>query len=67
MLGYSKNDLFNQNINRIQPKCYSDFHDEVLKGYLEKAESRNIGIERLVFPITKNGYIRAFYLMIKVQ
>ena len=66
VLGYTKNDICNQNINRIQPKCYADYHDEIVREYLERAESKSVGVERLVFPQSKSGYIISCNLMIKV-
>ena len=66
VLGYTKNEILGQNISRIQPKCYADYHDNILRTYLENAESKNIGVERLILPQAKNGYVVGCSLMVKV-
>jgi len=48
ILGYSKNDIQEQNISRIMPKVYADLHDGFMRNYLETSEPKVIGIERLV-------------------
>ena len=66
ILGYSKNDIISQNISRIMPKVYADLHDGFMRCYLETSESKIIGLERLVFPQNKQGYLIPSTLMIKV-
>ena len=48
------------------PKVYADLHDGFMRNYLETSESRVIGMERVVFPQNKNGYLVPCTLMIKV-
>jgi len=66
ILGYSKNDIISQNISRIMPKIYADLHDGFMRSYLETSESKIIGLERLVLPQNKQGYLVTCTLMIKV-
>jgi len=66
LLGYSKVEMIGQNINHIMPKALGDEHDSIMKNYFETAKDKAIGVERIVFPVTKWGYIVPCSLMIKV-
>jgi PAS domain S-box-containing protein len=66
ILGYSKSDVLNQNINKIMPKVYADIHDSFMRRYFETSEAKLIGSERLVFPVNKQGYIVPCSLMVKI-
>jgi len=66
ILNFSKTDLIGQNISRIMPKVIADLHDGFMRNYFETSEAKVIGIERIVFPVNKNGYIVPCTLMIKV-
>lgn len=66
LLGFAKNELIGKNITEIQPKIYADLHDGIMRAYFEYAEGTVFGMERVVFPITKNGYIVPCSLMVKV-
>ena len=48
------------------PKAYADLHDGFIRSYLETSESKIIGLERLVLPQNKQGYLVPCTLMIKV-
>lgn len=50
------------------PKIIADIHDSLLKNYFESSESKIVGtgMERIVYPQNKNGYIIPCTLMIKV-
>lgn len=48
------------------PKVYADLHDGFMRSYLETSESKIIGLERLVLPQNKQGYLVPSTLMIKV-
>ena len=48
------------------PKVYADLHDGFMRSYLETSESKIIGLERLVLPQNKQGYLVPCTLMIKV-
>jgi len=66
ILGFSKADLIGQNVNRIIPKYLAEIHDGLMRSYFETSESKVLGLERLVFPLTKKGYVVPCTLMIKV-
>ena len=66
ILGFSKPDLIGQNISRIIPKIIGDLHDGFMKNYFETSDSKVIGVERVVFPLNKEGYVVPCSLMIKV-
>jgi len=66
ILGFSKADLIGQNVNRIIPKYLAEIHDGLMRNYFETSESKVLGLERLVFPLTKKGYVVPCTLMIKV-
>jgi len=44
VLGFSKNDIIDQNIKRIMPQVYSDLHDDFVKNYLETSQPKVIGV-----------------------
>lgn len=48
------------------PKVYADFHDKFINNYFETSQERVIGVDRIVFPQTKQGYITPCTLLIKV-
>jgi PAS domain S-box-containing protein len=66
VLGFSKSELFGQNVTRIQPKIFADFHDGLMKNYFETSVAKIVGLERLIFPVNKNSYMVPCSLMIKV-
>ena len=66
LLGFSKTEMLGQNINHLMPKALADEHDSIMKNYFETAKNKAIGIERVVFPVTKQGYLIPCTLMIKV-
>lgn len=66
ILGFTKSEIIGQNISKIQPKVYADIHDTLMRNYFETSESRIIGVERVVFPINKRGYLVPCTLMIKI-
>ncbi|KAL4466115.1 hypothetical protein ABPG74_004352 [Tetrahymena malaccensis] len=66
LLGYSKNDVIGQNINKLMPKVYGDIHDGLFHRYLETSQPKVIGIERTVMCLNKNGYIIPTSIMVKV-
>jgi len=66
ILNFSKSDLIGQNISKIMPKVYADIHDSLMRNYFETSQSKIIGIERIVFPVNKGGYLVPCTLMIKI-
>jgi hypothetical protein len=48
------------------PKAIADLHDGFMRNYFETSEAKVIGIERVVFPVNKSGYVVPCTLMIKV-
>lgn len=66
ILGFAKADLIGQNVNRIIPKYLSELHDTLMRNYFETSESKVMGVERFVFPLSKKGYVVPCTLMIKV-
>lgn len=65
ILQFSTNELIGQNISKIMPKILGDSHDEFIQAYFENPISRVMGIERLLFPINKAGFIVPCTLFIK--
>jgi len=43
ILNFSKNDIVDQNCNRIMPKVYADLHDGFMRHYLETSEAKVVG------------------------
>lgn len=48
------------------PKVYADFHDKFINNYFETSQDKVIGIDRIVYPQNKQGYIVPCTLLIKV-
>jgi len=66
ILGFTKNDVIGQRVNRLMPKIYSDMHDGFMKRFLETSESKIMGIERIIMAQNKDGYkmiIYVFYVL----
>ncbi|EGR33954.1 PAS domain S-box family protein, partial [Ichthyophthirius multifiliis] len=67
LLGFSKNELLEQNIQKIMPKIYGDFHNSFILQYLNTSVSKIMGKEdRIVMFLDKKGYIIPCILMVKV-
>eukprot|EP00331_Platyophrya_macrostoma_P019490 CAMPEP_0176470080 /NCGR_PEP_ID=MMETSP0127-20121128/40245_1 /TAXON_ID=938130 /ORGANISM="Platyophrya macrostoma, Strain WH" /LENGTH=784 /DNA_ID=CAMNT_0017864311 /DNA_START=1009 /DNA_END=3359 /DNA_ORIENTATION=- len=66
IFGITKSDIIGQNITEIIPKVIANIHDNFMHNYFETSDPKVIGIERIVFPITKAGYIIPCSLMIKI-
>jgi len=66
ILGYTKTELLGQNIVYIMPRFFSEIHDGFMRNYFESSDAKVIAIERVVFPLDKNGYIMPCTLMAKI-
>lgn len=66
ILGFTKSDLIGQAISRIMPKAIADIHENLMRRYFETSEAKVIGLERIIFPVDKSGYIVPCSLMIKI-
>lgn len=66
MLGFMKNDLIGQNVNKIMPAIIGDQHNNFIKRYLDSAISRALDQQRQYFALTKEGYIIIVDLLIKI-
>lgn len=66
ILGFTKQDIFEQNVSKIMPKAIADLHDGFMRNYLETSVPKVIGTERLVLCQDKSGYLVPCTLMIKV-
>ena len=66
ILGYTKNEIIGQNVNKLMPKVYGDFHDKFINNYFETSQDKVIGLDRIVYPQNKQGYIVPCTLLIKV-
>ena len=62
ILGFTKNDVIGQRVNRLMPKIYSDMHDGFMKRFLETSESKIMGIERIIMAQNKDGYKMIIYV-----
>ena len=59
--------MVGQNIkNKILPKIFYNFHDELVNNYIDSSRSTIIGKERFVMPVNIEGYMVPSILMIKV-
>ena len=66
LLGFKKNELLEQNINRIIPRVIGDVHEKFMRRYFDTSESKLIDRERNIFCLHKNGYLVPCTIMIKV-
>ncbi|GGE18758.1 PAS domain-containing sensor histidine kinase [Psychroflexus salis] len=55
MFGYENNELIGQHLNLLIPSHVHEKHDTYFKQFIEKGESRKMGIGRDLFGIKKNG------------
>lgn len=66
LLGYKKQDIIKQNINRIMPKILAGVHDDFIRNFIQTSQSKVLGIERQVFAMDKSGFLVPCSLMIRV-
>ena len=55
MFGYEENTLVGEHLNILIPSHVHDKHDIYFKQFIEKGESRKMGIGRELFGVKKNG------------
>lgn len=48
------------------PKVYADLHDKFINNYFETSQDKVIGIDRIVYPQNKQGYVVPCTLLIKI-
>jgi hypothetical protein len=48
------------------PKIYGDFHDDLMKRYMDTTDAIVMNKERMVLCLNKNGYLLPCSLMIKI-
>lgn len=66
ILGYTKHEIIDQNILRIIPKALAEVHDDMVNHFIETSIPKAIGVERLVLPVTRHGFVVPSMLMIKI-
>ncbi|EGR28256.1 PAS domain S-box family protein [Ichthyophthirius multifiliis] len=67
ILGWPKQEIIDQNIkNHIMPKLLQQIHDGLVQNYIDTSVPKAIGIERLITPVNKDGYLIPCILMIKI-
>jgi PAS domain S-box-containing protein len=65
-LGYSRKDLIGKNIKEITPAPIAVVHDLFLTNFLETAKSNMLNMERELFALTKDGYLRTVKIMLQL-
>lgn len=55
MFGYSEGELLGKNLNTLIPSKVHDKHSDYFKLFIEKGESRRMGVGRDIFGIKKDG------------
>ena len=66
IFGYmKKDDILNKNIKILQPKTYSEHHDEFLNVTIQKAADQISSRERQIFGKHFSGYVFPLWLQIK--
>ena len=56
----------NSNVDFLMPKIYSRYHDQFMRNYAEKNESKIMGVQRFVFCKHKSEYVFPCYLVVSV-
>ena len=64
ILGYSKTELIDQNINVIMPRVIRDIHDKFMLTYFETSHANTMGTETRVYPLNKSGYIKPCTILV---
>ncbi|KAL4453179.1 hypothetical protein ABPG74_015410 [Tetrahymena malaccensis] len=65
LIGSSKTELINNNINKLMPNLYGQNHDQFLENYLNRNEFNYFKEERHLFITHKSSYIIPIYLRVK--
>lgn len=50
LLNFNKEEVIDQNVNRLMPKIVSDVHQDLMMGYLTTSQPRVVGRERNILP-----------------
>jgi PAS domain S-box-containing protein len=67
VLGYSRSDLLEKNVNFVMPPLISRNHSAIFQNYLNTGRSTVIDKHRQVFAVNKNGYLQLIELLVKVH
>jgi len=68
MLGYEKNELIDKKVNKIMPKAFSEFHDNLVRNYIRKREHNEKNkVERIVYALSKENLLVEVVLFTKVN
>ena len=65
LFGYSKNELLNVNVDVLMPSVYGKYHEDFMRTFVEKNESRIMNVQRFVFGKHKSDYIFPCYLTVQ--
>ncbi|KAI8849644.1 hypothetical protein BC829DRAFT_391289 [Chytridium lagenaria] len=65
VFGYKRQELMQQNINKLLPSPFSEFHDIFLQRYLETGLAKVVDRSRQVLGLSKQGYIFPITLCVK--
>ena len=66
MLGYDKDELSLETVNKICPSYIAQFHDEFIYRYLETAKKHIIDKVRIVFSLSKENLLIPTFIFVKV-
>jgi PAS domain S-box-containing protein len=58
LLGYKPSDLIGRNVDLIMPGPISTIHCALIRGYFASAKSRILNVNRQVFAVNKDKYLR---------
>ncbi|KAJ3211645.1 hypothetical protein HDU67_004368, partial [Dinochytrium kinnereticum] len=65
VFGYRRQELMNENVNKLLPTPFSESHDMFLKRYLETGFAKVIDRARQVLGLNKQGYLFPITLCVK--
>lgn len=66
LLGYTKPEIIGESVDMIMPKIYADYHTNFMLSYFDKDKGKAMNNERMVYSMSKDGYIIPCTLLIKV-
>ncbi|KAJ3211646.1 hypothetical protein HDU67_004369 [Dinochytrium kinnereticum] len=65
VFGYKRQELMNQNVNKLLPSPFSESHDMFLKRYLETGFAKVVDSARQVLGLNKQGFLFPITLCVK--
>lgn len=67
VLGYTRKELLDKNINMIQPHIIKVNHNRILQGFLDSGKNKVIDVTLDLLPVNKQGYAELVHIVVKIN